>query len=653
MNVFGKLSALFGRRYGQRRESNDKMIVSTRATEQPFSSQAEVDDLLLLRFFLDEEDVCIPYRHEEIVRFTDDEIERYHDFIQWIFPTSQPSRFNGEAPTIDEHFVSMFHGNQCALQNYCKSCRRYLHYMDFDCSGDGNIHTYHGDRPFYRLPYHNFLRITRVLQSLRETGHPQCSANLFAQMIDILHSTPNHHIDDTTIAYWKNTQKGNETKRYSRITTNNNPLKPSSVMLGALIGDTVGSIYEFCNIKTTDFPLFKEGSSFTDDSVMTIAVADWLLHDPVRSQQGLEDSLVKWGHRYPDAGYGSAFSRWLFMPEFLITLRDKSTDTIDGIPHGVRHPYNSWGNGSAMRASACGWLAQSVEDALDLGRRSSMITHNHPEGIKGAQAVATAIYLARTGSTKEEMNRYLEETFGYDLSRKCDDIRPTYSFDVSCQGTLPAALAAFFDSHDFESAVRLAVSLGGDSDTIACITGGIAEAFYRKIPSTIIGEIRHRLPQEFWTVINEVYAAVSNNYENNKVNANNSSTPSRVTPEYISELQPNEVFVFGSNVRGKHYGGAAAFAVKRFGAVMGQGEGLQGQSYAIPTMEGMDNMRAAVERFIAFANEHPELTFLVTPIGCGIAGYTPEDVAPLFAEAKNLDNVHLPNSFWNSLQYIR
>ena len=629
------------------------MIVSTRATEQPFSSQAEVDDLLLLRFFLDEEDVCIPYRHEEIVRFTDDEIERYHDFIQWIFPTSQPSRFNGEAPTIDEHFVSMFHGNQCALQNYCKSCRRYLHYMDFDCSGDGNIHTYHGDRPFYRLPYHNFLRITRVLQSLRETGHPQCSANLFAQMIDILHSTPNHHIDDTTIAYWKNTQKGNETKRYSRITTNNNPLKPSSVMLGALIGDTVGSIYEFCNIKTTDFPLFKEGSSFTDDSVMTIAVADWLLHDPVRSQQGLEDSLVKWGHRYPDAGYGSAFSRWLFMPEFLITLRDKSTDTIDGIPHGVRHPYNSWGNGSAMRASACGWLAQSVEDALDLGRRSSMITHNHPEGIKGAQAVATAIYLARTGSTKEEMNRYLEETFGYDLSRKCDDIRPTYSFDVSCQGTLPAALAAFFDSHDFESAVRLAVSLGGDSDTIACITGGIAEAFYRKIPSTIIGEIRHRLPQEFWTVINEVYAAVSNNYENNKVNANNSSTPSRVTPEYISELQPNEVFVFGSNVRGKHYGGAAAFAVKRFGAVMGQGEGLQGQSYAIPTMEGMDNMRAAVERFIAFANEHPELTFLVTPIGCGIAGYTPEDVAPLFAEAKNLDNVHLPNSFWNSLQYIR
>lgn len=420
-------------------------------------------------------------------------------------------------------------------------------------------------------------------------------------------------------------------------------------MLGALIGDTVGSIYEFCNIKTTDFPLFSDGSSFTDDSVMTIAVADWLLHDPVRSQQGLEDCLVKWGHKYPDESYGGAFQRWLFMPEFLITLRDKSTDTIDGIPHGVRHPYNSWGNGSAMRASACGWLAQSIEDALDLGRRSAMITHNHPEGIKGAQAVATAIYLARTGSTKEEMHQYLEETFGYNLSRDCDDIRPTYHFDVSCQGTLPAALAAFFDSHDFESAVRLAVSLGGDSDTIACITGAIAEAFYHEIPSTIVEEMHHRLPAEFWTIISEVYTAVSNNYENNKKDTANHNTQPRITPEYISELHPNEVFVFGSNARGMHYGGAAAFAVRRFGAIMGQGEGLQGQSYAIPTMEGMENMRAAVDRFIAFAKEHPELIFLVTPIGCGIAGYAPEEVAPLFIQAATLPNICLPESFWKCL----
>lgn len=420
-------------------------------------------------------------------------------------------------------------------------------------------------------------------------------------------------------------------------------------MLGALIGDTVGSIYEFCNIKTTDFPLFSDGSSFTDDSIMTIAVADWLLHDPVRSQQGLEDCLVKWGHKYPDAGYGGAFSRWLFTPEFQSVFRDRNTETSDSIPYGVRHPYNSWGNGSAMRASACGWLAQSVEDALDLGRRSAMITHNHPQGIKGAQAVAAAIYLARTGSTKAEIYQYIEDTFGYDLTCNCDDIRPAYYFDESCQGTLPPALAAFFDSHDFESAVRLAVSLGGDSDTIACITGAIAEAFYHEIPSSIVEEMHHRLPKEFWTIINEVYAAVSDNYESNKKNAANHNTQPRITPEYISELRPDEIFVFGSNVRGKHYGGAAAFAVGRFGAIMGQGEGLQGHSYAIPTMEGMDNMRAAVERFVAFAKEHPELSFLVTPIGCGIAGYTPEEVAPLFAEAMNLDNVHLPEPFWKYL----
>lgn len=135
-------------------------------------------------------------------------------------------------------------------------------------------------------------------------------------------------------------------------------------------------------------------------------------------------------------------------------------------------------------------------------------------------------------------------------------------------------------------------------------------------------------------------------YQSDKPNAH---TPSRITPDYISELRPNEVFVFGSNVRGRHYGGAAAFAVGRFGAIMGQGEGLQGQSYAIPTMEGMENMRAAVDRFVAFAQEHPELTFLVTPIGCGIAGYSPEDIAPLFAGAKTLDNVHLPASFWECL----
>ena len=419
-------------------------------------------------------------------------------------------------------------------------------------------------------------------------------------------------------------------------------------MLGAIIGDTVGSLYEWHNIKTTEFPLFSKDSSFTDDSVMTIAVAEWLLHDPARSQQGLEQSLVKWGHKYPDIGYGPAFSEWLFAPylknmDLYAPHIERGEKPDDVLPTaGLRRPYNSYGNGSAMRASACGWLAHSLDEALDLGRRSAIITHNHPEGVKGAQAVATAIYLARTGATKEQIRQYIEDTFAYDLGRSCDDIRPNYGFDVSCQGTMPAALAAFFDSHDFESAVRLAVSLGGDSDTIACITGGIAEAFYHDIPAPIIDEMHRRLPDEFRSVINALYTSAANAVSQ-KPAAN--TLPARITPRHIAQLKPNEVFVFGSNAQGMHYGGAAAFAVSHFGAVMGNGEGMQGQTYAIPTMEGLDNLRPAVERFIEFAKAHTEQTFLVTPIGCGIAGYEPEDIAPMFAEALPIANVYLPQSF--------
>lgn len=411
-------------------------------------------------------------------------------------------------------------------------------------------------------------------------------------------------------------------------------------MLGAIIGDTVGSIYEGHNIDTTEFPFFVERSHFTDDSVMTVAVAEWLLNDPNRSQEGLEQSLVKWGHKYPHAGYGGGFRRWLFEPQYLYAYRDQSTD--DSLFSEGRRPYNSYGNGSAMRASACGWLAHSLDEALDLGMRSAIITHNHPEGVKGAQAVAAAIYLARTGATKEQIRQYIEDTFAYDLSRSCDEIRPEYYFESSCQGTMPAALAAFFDSHDFESAVRLAVSLGGDSDTIACITGGIAEAFYHDIPTPIIDEMHRRLPDEFWSVINALYTSAAN-----AVPQKPAASPqqARITPHHIAQLKPNEVFVFGSNAQGMHYGGAAAFAVAHFGAVMGNGEGMQGQTYAIPTMEGLDNLRPAVERFIEFAKAHTEQTFLVTPIGCGIAGYRPEDIAPMFAEALPLANVYLPQSF--------
>lgn len=280
-------------------------------------------------------------------------------------------------------------------------------------------------------------------------------------------------------------------------------------MLGAIIGDTVGSIYEFNNIKTTDFPLFVKESSFTDDSIMTFAVLDWLLRDESHSSKELENSLVAFAQKYPNpnGGYGSNFHNWLFSPEYLPSeKRDAGITSIKSILNSTlftdskvpkRHPYNSWGNGSAMRVSAIGWMFDTLEETERVAKISAEISHNHPEGIKGAQVTAAAIFLARTGNSKERISSYIETKYGYDLSKTCDDIRPSYIFDESCQGTVPPALIAFLDSTDFESAIRLAVSLGGDSDTLACITGGIAEAFYKKVPEEIKAEMMKRLPADF------------------------------------------------------------------------------------------------------------------------------------------------------------
>ena len=266
--------------------------------------------------------------------------------------------------------------------------------------------------------------------------------------------------------------------------------------LGALIGDTIGSIYEFDNIKTTNFPLFSRKSNYTDDSIMTMAVANWLT-ETNRSQAALEEKLVDFAMRTPCpmGGYGESFRVWAFSPE---RLRNFDGNTFED---GKRHPYNSCGNGSAMRASACGWVAKSLDEALDLGKRSAEITHNHPEGIKGAQAVATAIFMARNAESKEEIRAYLEKTFGYDLSHKCDEIRSSYDWDATCQGTVPPAFLAFFDAKKFEEAIRLAVSLGGDSDTLACITGSIAQAYYNEIPDEIVERMKSLLPKEFWRIM--------------------------------------------------------------------------------------------------------------------------------------------------------
>ena len=256
-------------------------------------------------------------------------------------------------------------------------------------------------------------------------------------------------------------------------------------MLGAILGDTVGSVYEFHNIKTTNFPLFDSHCNYTDDSVMTMAVADWLLTDSQHGMDTLEASFLNFAKKYPCpmGGYGPGFYRWLFEPETFV--------------EGKRHPYNSFGNGAAMRCSANGWMFDTLEETERVAGLSAAITHNHPEGIKGAQSTAAAIFMARNGKSKEEIRNYISTKYGYNLNRTCDEIRPIYDWDSSCQGTVPEAIVAFMDSTDFESAIRLAVSLGGDSDTLACITGGIAEAFYKTIPESIALRIWELIPEDF------------------------------------------------------------------------------------------------------------------------------------------------------------
>lgn len=227
-------------------------------------------------------------------------------------------------------------------------------------------------------------------------------------------------------------------------------------MLGAIIGDIAGSVYEWHNIKTKDFPLFREDCFFTDDTVMTVAVFEAIKKGG--EPNNFIDSMKKWGRLYPDAGYGSRFGGWI--------LSDN------------REPYNSWGNGAAMRISPCAWAYDTLEAVEHSAKNCAAVTHNHPEGIKGAQATAAAIFLAKNGASKEQIKTYICEKYGYDLRRTLDEIRPSYHFNESCQETVPEAIIAFLESDDFEDAIRNAISLGGDSDTLAAITGSIAEAAY-------------------------------------------------------------------------------------------------------------------------------------------------------------------------------
>lgn len=266
-------------------------------------------------------------------------------------------------------------------------------------------------------------------------------------------------------------------------------------MYGAILGDIIGSPFEFDRgDKTKDFKLFSRRSHFTDDSVMTLAVCEALLKvGQDATVKEIEDAVISsmqsWGRRYPHAGYGGYFRRWLTAchPE----------------------PYNSFGNGSAMRVSAVGWLYDSLENTRTVAKATANVTHNHPEGIKGAEATASAIFMARNGSSKEEIKKYIEKEFHYDLNRTLNEIRPDYHMDETCQKTVPEAIIAFLEATDFEDAIRNAVSLGGDTDTLGAITGSIAEAYYR-IPEWLMTECRKRINRDMRVVLDDFNDALSN-----------------------------------------------------------------------------------------------------------------------------------------------
>jgi len=250
------------------------------------------------------------------------------------------------------------------------------------------------------------------------------------------------------------------------------------LILGAIIGDIIGSVFEWQNVKTTDFKMFGAGTDFTDDSVLTFATMDSILN-------GIDYTMAyqTYSRKFPYRGYGGFFKSWIYSDN--------------------PKPYNSYGNGSAMRVSPVGWAYNTLDEVLRQAKRSAEVTHNHPEGIIGAQATAAAIFLARNGSGKADIKKYIQDTFGYDLERRIDDIRQVYRFNETCQKTVPESIIAFLESDDYESAIRLAISIGGDSDTVACITGGIAEAFYREIPEWIVANALPLLPLDVIKLIEE------------------------------------------------------------------------------------------------------------------------------------------------------
>ncbi len=252
----------------------------------------------------------------------------------------------------------------------------------------------------------------------------------------------------------------------------------SKTIMGTIAGDVIGSVYEWHNVKTTDFPLYTSRSTFTDDTILSVAVADCIVNE-----KDFAKTIWEYGNQYPGRGFGGRFKKWLASEN--------------------PSPYDSFGNGSAMRVSPVGFAFKDIETVLEVAKQSAVVSHSHAEGVKGAQAVAAAVFLAHQGQTKADIKTYITTTFAYDINFTLDEIRPNYKFDVTCQGSVPQAIVAFLESSDYENAIRLAISIGGDSDTIAAITGGIAAAFYKEIPSEIYDFATSKLPDNFIKILNQ------------------------------------------------------------------------------------------------------------------------------------------------------
>jgi len=400
-------------------------------------------------------------------------------------------------------------------------------------------------------------------------------------------------------------------------------------IIGSIIGDVVGSTYEFATKIPKKFKLFRSGCTFTDDTVLTIAIADALLHN-----RPFADTIWEWGSKYTNAGFGYSFKQW---------KERRKTD--------INATNDSKGNGCGMRVSPIGYWAKSIEEAMVLAKESAIITHNSEEGIKGAQAIASAVFMAKRQMSKDSIKKFIEDTFNYNLDLSYGDIwKQVNEYDNVnklrrerewAENTCPVAIIAFLNSTDYESAIRLAVSYGGDVDTISCMTGGIAAAYYG-VPDNIIEEIAAYLPQDIIDIVNEF----------DGLDLQNKNTPSQLD----RWVKDEHILVYGSGTEIashtktgyplRNNESTGYIANRYFGSKLPL-EGKSGNSYAIPTVGvTLPDIQDGIKRFINFVNDNPDLRFLITDIACSKkSGHTPQEIAPLFKDIADYPNVYLPKEF--------